>query len=213
MPGHGAIPARIRQVVRNLISNALRYGGTNIRVLTMASADTSSIMVTDDGIGVPLGYRERIFEPYATAHEDCTQPGSVGLGLSVAQTLARRMGARSNTVARAAPRSSSYGCLRPGSTARRLSGSHHGRYRHLETRLQQQVEHRRGGIAELNGAERIVKTRQKTEHRGDDVTVAERVEIVVVRAPEGHEAHPDHPPAAPGDHAQVVQSRVGRRSG
>ena len=85
-------PARIRQVVRNLISNALRYGGTNIRVLTMASADTSSIMVTDDGIGVPLGYRERIFEPYATAHEDCTQPGSVGLGLSVAQTLARRMG-------------------------------------------------------------------------------------------------------------------------
>ena len=46
----------------------------------------------DDDQGIPGPNPERVFEAYERSHEAIGQPGSVGLGLSVARTLARLMG-------------------------------------------------------------------------------------------------------------------------
>jgi signal transduction histidine kinase len=48
--------------------------------------------VGDNGPGVPAGERERIFDPYYSAHAPGSQPSSVGLGLTVSRQLAQLMG-------------------------------------------------------------------------------------------------------------------------
>lgn len=86
-----ADPLRTRQVLRNLITNARRYGGPTIRMVVQADAGQVSIAVVDDGIGVPDTKGASIFDPYLSAHDQRGQPGSVGLGLSVSRTIARLM--------------------------------------------------------------------------------------------------------------------------
>jgi signal transduction histidine kinase len=85
-------PTRVRQIVRNLLTNALRYGGDRVRVFSGVSGDVARVGVADNGSGVPAADRDRIFEPYQRAHDRPTQPGSVGLGLTVARQLAGLMG-------------------------------------------------------------------------------------------------------------------------
>jgi signal transduction histidine kinase len=86
-------PARIRQILRNLVTNAIRYGGTSIQiVLSHQESRWVQIAVIDDGDGIPDVDRERVFEPYERAHHDPGRTESVGLGLAVSRTLARRMG-------------------------------------------------------------------------------------------------------------------------
>jgi signal transduction histidine kinase len=75
-------------VLRNLVGNAARYGGTRIDV----RVEGSRAVVADDGEGVPPSHREAIFEPFHTAHADMRPAGSVGLGLWVSRQLAERMG-------------------------------------------------------------------------------------------------------------------------
>ena len=86
-----ADPRRLRQVLRNLVDNAVRYGGSNIRVETFVTADTVAIRVLDDGDGVPERVRETIFEPFFSAHDRAGQPDALGLGLSVVRTLTEAM--------------------------------------------------------------------------------------------------------------------------
>lgn len=84
-----ADPLRLRQIVRNLLSNASRYGGKNVWVEIVDSDDSVVIAVVDDGDGVPARLVSRIFEAYERGHETkLTQPGSVGLGLAVSRRLA-----------------------------------------------------------------------------------------------------------------------------
>lgn len=83
---------RIRQILRNLLSNAIRYGGANITLSTRMDGDRVCLDVVDDGPGVPADRAESIFQPFERAHVVGTQPASVGLGLSVSRDLARRMG-------------------------------------------------------------------------------------------------------------------------
>jgi signal transduction histidine kinase len=85
-------PMRMRQILRNLITNARRYGGPNVGVRVEADGENAAVLVVDDGSGVPEAEVKSIFEPYITAHQIGTQPGSVGLGLSVALSMARMMG-------------------------------------------------------------------------------------------------------------------------
>jgi signal transduction histidine kinase len=87
-----ADPVRFRQVVRNLITNARRYGGEYIAVDVERRADLVAITVIDDGPGVPEDREQAIFEPYERGHTQSIQPGSVGLGLAVSRELARMMG-------------------------------------------------------------------------------------------------------------------------
>ena len=83
---------RVRQILRNLITNALRYGGPGVHVACSGFEDRVVIAVSDDGTEIAAAARERIFEPYQRAHDEPTQPASVGLGLTVSRRLARLMG-------------------------------------------------------------------------------------------------------------------------
>ncbi|MCB2223162.1 MAG: PAS domain-containing sensor histidine kinase [Actinobacteria bacterium] len=87
-----ADPLRFRQIVRNLATNAIRYGGPTVRVAVAVAGGTVALRVTDDGPGVPADQQDAIFEPYHRAHSRPGVPGSVGLGLTVSRQLARRMG-------------------------------------------------------------------------------------------------------------------------
>ena len=87
-----ADPLRFRQIVRNLILNAIRYGGNIIRIETRTSGDGAFVYVWDNGEGIPESRRETVFLPYQRAHTAAGLPGSVGLGLSISRQLARLMG-------------------------------------------------------------------------------------------------------------------------
>ncbi|MDJ0923448.1 MAG: PAS domain S-box protein [Acidimicrobiia bacterium] len=84
-------PLRVRQVLRNLLSNAVRYGGSSIVVEMSESNSTARIVVSDDGSGVPREDRERIFEPYQRSQPKDGLTASIGVGLTVARRLARLM--------------------------------------------------------------------------------------------------------------------------
>jgi signal transduction histidine kinase len=83
---------RVRQILRNLLTNAFRYGGSHICIAVEQRAATAVLTVGDDGPGVPPAEQERIFQPYERAHQSPGKPGSLGLGLSVSRRLARLMG-------------------------------------------------------------------------------------------------------------------------
>ncbi|NIA23977.1 MAG: hypothetical protein GWP04_00240 [Gammaproteobacteria bacterium] len=87
-----ADPLRLRQVIRNLLTNAQRYGGKHIELEAASNNETITIEVRDDGPGIEGIDAERIFQAYETASTIVAQPASIGLGLSVARTLARLMG-------------------------------------------------------------------------------------------------------------------------
>lgn len=87
-----ADPVRVRQIVRNLVTNALRYGGSRIRVRIVRDLNDVRLEVRDNGAGVPDDAVERIFSAFESAHDTPTQPNAIGLGLWVAKTLAELMG-------------------------------------------------------------------------------------------------------------------------
>ena len=84
-------PLRIRQIVRNLLTNASRYGGPNVRVSTRVSHQTARVVVEDDGAGVPAELADRIFEPFTRAHQRRGRTDPVGLGLAISSQLASMM--------------------------------------------------------------------------------------------------------------------------
>jgi len=86
-----ADPARVRQILRNLISNAHRYGGDRIRINVSSDDTTARVTVSDNGPGIPEEERERIFESYQRAHQAPGLTASLGLGLAISRHLARLM--------------------------------------------------------------------------------------------------------------------------
>ncbi len=84
-------PGRIRQILRNLVTNAARYGGEHKQVHISSLLGTAFIEIRDDGCGVPRDHEAGIFDPYERAPASVSQPGSVGLGLTISRTLARLM--------------------------------------------------------------------------------------------------------------------------
>lgn len=88
-----ADPGRVRQILRNLITNALAYGGQLIEVrLPVAEENKVRIQIADNGEGLPPAEWDQIFEPYHRAHTAETKPASLGIGLTVARQLAQLMG-------------------------------------------------------------------------------------------------------------------------
>lgn len=85
-------PHRLRQIIRNVLSNAQRYGGGDVWVTIQATEGMISIEISDGGDGVAEDDVERIFEPYQRGEGAPPKQGSVGLGLNVARRLARLMG-------------------------------------------------------------------------------------------------------------------------
>ncbi len=84
-------PTRVRQIIRNLLTNAERYGGSNVLIEGRVEAKSTLLEISDDGAGLPVPDWERIFAPYERAHRSPGQPGSVGIGLAVSRQLAELM--------------------------------------------------------------------------------------------------------------------------
>ncbi len=84
-------PARVRQIVRNLLTNAFRYGGDAVTVRTHDGAGTSHVVVEDNGAGIPAADRERIFAPFEAGAAASRPADSIGLGLFISRKLAELM--------------------------------------------------------------------------------------------------------------------------
>ncbi|MEX1038256.1 MAG: HAMP domain-containing sensor histidine kinase [Acidimicrobiia bacterium] len=84
-------PARIRQIVRNLVSNAFRYGGKLIRIRSYTQDDEVFLVVEDNGGGIPSEDRDHIFDPFVQSPSRREVSESVGIGLHVSRQLAELM--------------------------------------------------------------------------------------------------------------------------
>jgi len=81
----------LRRALRNLLENARRYGGGQIRVdLEDNAAAGVEIRVTDNGPGVPEAFAERIFEPFFRLPGHAERAGGVGLGLALVRQIVER---------------------------------------------------------------------------------------------------------------------------
>jgi PAS domain S-box-containing protein len=93
-PAAQADPDKLRQVLDQLVSNAVKYspaGGTVV-VTARRLDDTVEVAVADEGAGVPVAERERIFSKFYKAGD--AQARGTGLGLFIAQGLVQEMGGR-----------------------------------------------------------------------------------------------------------------------
>lgn len=86
---------RIRQILMNLVMNAVKYtkaGGGSITIGFTATADEVHIQVADAGPGIPAEKLEAIFDPFVQLTNGLEQrQGGVGLGLAISRDLARAM--------------------------------------------------------------------------------------------------------------------------
>jgi PAS domain S-box-containing protein len=92
-------PYRLRQVLTNLVGNALKFtdeGEVVVEVQRGESADGTpqlALQVRDTGIGIPVAGRERLFRPFAQADGSTTRRfGGTGLGLAISRSLVELMG-------------------------------------------------------------------------------------------------------------------------
>jgi signal transduction histidine kinase len=76
----------LRELIRNVVENALRHARTRITIRCAVEGDRALLQIADDGLGVDVSDRERIFERFFRADGDAR--GS-GLGLAIAQWVAR----------------------------------------------------------------------------------------------------------------------------
>jgi signal transduction histidine kinase/DNA-binding response OmpR family regulator len=91
-------PTRVRQIVFNLLSNALKFterGGVRVRAATAAlggGRTRATLAVSDTGIGLDVEECARLFRPFAQADTSTTRRfGGTGLGLSIVRRLAQLM--------------------------------------------------------------------------------------------------------------------------
>ena len=87
-----ADPVRVRQILRNLTSNSIRYGGERKRVTLRRKGIMGIVAVEDNGPPLSTEALETIFSAFGRAHDRPGQTDSVGLGLTVSRQLARMMG-------------------------------------------------------------------------------------------------------------------------
>jgi len=85
---------RFAQILINFGSNAIKYGKPHGRAQVRAEAATGSrvrVIVTDDGIGIPLDKQEKLFQPFQRAGQEAGPIEGTGIGLSITKRLAELM--------------------------------------------------------------------------------------------------------------------------
>lgn len=98
-------PERLRQVVMNLVANAIKFterGGVDVSIHLLDGADTSrkapmtlEFCVQDSGIGVPPALQDRLFRPFSQVDNSIARRhGGTGLGLAICKGLVEAMGGR-----------------------------------------------------------------------------------------------------------------------
>jgi len=88
----GAVIVKMRRVamrraLRNLIDNGVRYAGT-VRLRTETSNEYVTVLIEDDGPGIPEADLDRVIEPFIRLEESRNkETGGTGLGLSIARSV------------------------------------------------------------------------------------------------------------------------------
>jgi two-component system, OmpR family, phosphate regulon sensor histidine kinase PhoR len=85
-----ADPLRIQQALSNLIDNAMKYGGEGKEILidVAAAGGAAEVRITDRGIGIPDGEKEKIFRRFYRIDKSRSQEtAGTGLGLAIAKHL------------------------------------------------------------------------------------------------------------------------------
>jgi signal transduction histidine kinase len=87
-------PARLRQVIFNYLSNALKFAGAGSRVTVAVTRGRDGILVevTDTGPGITLADQRRVFDEFVQL--DSAREGGSGLGLAVTKLIAQAQGGR-----------------------------------------------------------------------------------------------------------------------
>jgi two-component system sensor histidine kinase TctE len=80
------------EMIANLLDNAIRYGAPGGRISLRICAEQRRLEIEDDGPGIPVKDRERVFERFYRMPHNLNSEGS-GLGLSIVLALGSRMGA------------------------------------------------------------------------------------------------------------------------
>jgi signal transduction histidine kinase len=112
---------RLRQILTNLLSNALKYTPAGGRITITARGDAGGVHVAvqDTGIGLAPEDQVQIFTPFFRAQNNATQgAGGTGLGLAITRALVELHGG-AITVASVPGRGSALHCLPPKSLRRR----------------------------------------------------------------------------------------------
>jgi two-component system phosphate regulon sensor histidine kinase PhoR len=97
LPKVAGDPARTRQVLTNLIDNAIKYSphGGRIELGVESDGAYARFTVRDEGLGIPLGEQKRIFEKFYRLDPDHRRGiGGSGLGLYICRELVRSMNGR-----------------------------------------------------------------------------------------------------------------------
>jgi CheY-like chemotaxis protein/anti-sigma regulatory factor (Ser/Thr protein kinase) len=89
-----ADPMRLRQVLLNLLTNAVKYNrmGGSVRVDAQRRDDSVLLRVTDTGYGMSPDQMQELFEPFNRLGADCGNIEGTGIGLSIVKALMERMG-------------------------------------------------------------------------------------------------------------------------
>lgn len=87
-----ADPLLVRQIVHNLLSNALRHGGPEVVVTASSKAGWGYLVIADNGPGVAPELEPTLFKRFIHEGRQALTAGSVGLGLAISHELAHRMG-------------------------------------------------------------------------------------------------------------------------
>lgn len=83
---------RVRQVLRNLLSNVQKWGGEDVFVTCHQSDGFAVVTIGDNGPGVPAEVEHKLFSRYMHEGEKALTTGTIGLGLAVVRILVDGMG-------------------------------------------------------------------------------------------------------------------------